>query len=114
MKQLNQLINHLLILIGIRHNIVSAKVHNNYLVYCRDTDKYYNLLPIKVNQKVLYNKLMFDEYKVISIKPNNRYIVRDIYEFHNDKTVNGDNLYPYIPDSTVRGYIKGVNFIVIE
>lgn len=113
MKQLNQLINHLLILIGIRHNIVSAKVHNNYLVYCRDTDKYYNLLPIKVNQEVYYKDACVS-CKVISIKSNNTYIVQDNYKLYDSRLVSGNNLYPYIPDSTVRGYIKGVNFIVIE
>ncbi len=108
--------NYLLHLIGIKPDIITAIVHNNYIVYCRSTDKYYNLLPIKVNDKVWKydHNGQYKLYQILEISINNQYRILDEHKFYNSEIVNGDCLYKYQTNSKLEGYISGIHFIVTK
>lgn len=113
MKSINKFIHLLLIKIGFR-TIITVTVHNNYIVYCKDNHKYYNLLPLKIGQEVWIDlpKVSLRKYNVIRILGNNCYRVLDIHKFYGDTDISGDIIQQYLSSTKLIGYTKGANFIV--
>lgn len=113
MKSINKFIHLLLLKLGFR-TIITVTVHNNYIVYCKSNQEYYNLLPLKIGQIVWgeFKGISLRQFNIINTNGNNHYQILDIFKFFNDQFANGDELYPYLIDTELIGYAKGKYFIV--
>ncbi len=117
MRTLSLLLNGLLYLVGLRKPILSAYIQNNYTVYVKDKDLYYNLKPLISNQIVFY-KTELDTYEQCEIlnplKDNTFYVEIERFGTVSRFVAKGDKLYPHVPETKVKGYINGLYFIVTD
>lgn len=92
---------------------VKVIIHSNYICYCKETDKYYNLLPLKVNDLAYFKTdTNYVKCTILNINKDNTCYIKN-YITNENHLVDRNRIYPFIMDDTeiVIGYIKGIYFI---
>lgn len=117
MKTIKQLINFLLSLIGIKKRLLSAYIQNNYIVYVKDKNMYYNIEPLKSLQEVWYKceDNTYEQCTIINLLKDNKYYIEiERYGTVTRFVTNADKLFAYVPETKVKGYIKRQMFIIVN